>query len=115
MTHESVPDAAALEGPVTLRAYDVPVPRDPHAVNGPLSALPSPVARALAFVAIIVAGIAGAVIGFALVDVQSDDAGDVARGIGLLIGGVVFAAGTSVVAVLVLRAVGEWRDIGDRR
>lgn len=81
----------------------------------PLSALPSPVARALAFAAIVVAGAAGALIGWAFVDVQC--AGDCSTGtaIGALIGGLLAAGGTAVVAVLVLRAMGEWRELGDRR
>lgn len=80
----------------------------------PLSALPSPLARILAFVSIIVGGVAGALIGYALVDIQAENAGDVAKGIGLSIGAIVTAGGTAIVAVLVLRAVGEWRSIDDR-
>lgn len=80
----------------------------------PLSALPSPLARVLAFVAILLGGLAGALIGFALVDIQVADASDVALGLGLLTGAVVTAGGTAVVAILVLRAIGEWRDINDR-
>ncbi len=33
----------------------------------------------------------------------------------VLIGAVVTAAGMSIVAVLVLRAIGEWREIQDRQ
>ena len=33
---------------------------------------------------------------------------------GLLVGAVVCAAGMAVVAVLALRAMGEWREIADR-
>lgn len=86
----------------------------PRQIDAPLSALPSPLARALAFVGILVGGLAGALIGYALVDVQSEDAGDLALGLGTLIGGTAFAGGTAVIAVLVLRAIGEWRDINDR-
>jgi hypothetical protein len=80
----------------------------------PLSALPSPLARALAFVGIVLGGAAGGLIGFALVDLQCSGACDVPIGIGVLIGSVVAALGTAVVAVLVLRAQGEWREIQDR-
>lgn len=80
----------------------------------PLSALPSPLARILAFVSILVGGVAGALIGYALVDIQAENAGDVARGIGLLVGAIVTAGGTAIVAILVLRAIGEWRTINDR-
>lgn len=93
-----------------MRAYD-----DPVTDERPLSALPSPLARVLAFVSILVGGSGGAVIGYALVDIQYDGASDLPRGLGLLIGAVVAAGGTAIVAVLVLRALGEWRDIGDRR
>lgn len=81
----------------------------------PLSALPSPFARAVAFVSILVGGAAGAVIGFALVDIQYSGSADWPRGLGIVIGAVVAAGGTAIVAVLVLRALGEWRDINDRR
>lgn len=91
------------------------VANTPQSASSPLSALPSPLARVLAFVGILVGGLAGALIGYALVDVQVDDAGDIALGIGTLIGGTAFAGGTAVVAVLVLRALGEWRDINDAR
>jgi len=84
------------------------------ATERPLSALPSPVARILAFVSILVGGVAGALIGYALVDIQAENAGDVALGIGLLVGAIVTAGGTAIVAILVLRAVGEWRTINDR-
>lgn len=80
----------------------------------PLSALPSPVARALAFVSILLGGVAGALIGYALVDIQVDDASDLALGLGLLAGAVITSGGTAIVAILVLRALGEWRSIGDR-
>ena len=99
----------------TARAYDVGVSTDPRVDVDSLSALPSPLARLLAFVGIIVGGLAGGLIGYALVDVQADDPGDVARGIGMLVGGIAFAGGTAIVAILVLRAIGEWRDISDRR
>lgn len=60
------------------------------------------------------AGVAGGLIGFTLVKLQCDGSCATARGIGLLIGAVVAAAGMSIVAVLVLRAVGEWRQIEQR-
>jgi hypothetical protein len=81
----------------------------------PLSALPSPLARAIAFAAILVGGLAGAIIGFALVDIQYSGEADWPRGLGIVIGATVAAGGTAIVAVLVLRALGEWRDINDRR
>ena len=76
-----------------------------------MSALPPVLARVLAFVAIVVGGACGGVIGAAVVDVQcTGDCGDSAA-IGGLVGAIVGAAGVAVVAVLALRAMGEWRTI----
>ena len=83
--------------------------------RSPLSALPSRFARALAFAAIVVAGAAGALIGWAFVDVQCVGNCSTPTTIGALAGGLVGALGTAVVAVLVLRAMGEWKELGDRR
>lgn len=80
-----------------------------------LSALPSGTARVLAFLAVLLTGLAGGLIGYALVDVQCDGACAAPLGIGTLVGSVIFAGGSAVIAVLVLRAVGEWREIQDRR
>lgn len=80
----------------------------------PLSALPSRAARVVAFGSVLIAGLAGGTIGFALVDVQCSGDCDVPSGAGMLVGSVSFAAGMSVVAVLGLRAMGEWRERGDK-
>ena len=37
-----------------------------------------------------------------------------AKGVGLLVGAVTAAIGMAIVAVLVMRAMGEWREIEDR-
>lgn len=79
-----------------------------------LSALPSTTARVLAFVAICVGGLAGALIGYALVDLQCSGNCDLAKGVGVLVGAILSAGGAAIVAVLVLRALGEWREISDR-
>ena len=71
-------------------------------------------ARALAFIAILIGGLAGALIGYALVDVQTDNASGLLLGLGIFFGSVLSAGGTAVVAVLVLRALGEWREIADK-
>jgi len=73
----------------------------------PLSALPSPLARVLGFAAIVLGGFAGGVIGWAFVAIQSDN--EVWRALGAAIGAIAAAAGTAVIAVLVFRAMGEWR------
>ena len=73
------------------------------------SALPSVGARMLAFGAILVAGACGALIGFAIVDLQCGGDCTAESGIGAVVGGVVGAGGVAVIAVLVLRAMAEWR------
>ncbi len=80
----------------------------------PLSALPSPAARVAAFVAILVGGLAGGLIGFTLVKLQCNGSCASPKGIGALAGALIAAGGMSVVAVLVLRAVGEWRQVEQR-
>jgi len=79
------------------------------------SALPPTGARIAAFVAILVAGVCGGLIGYAFVDLQSDGDSTVLAGIAGLVGAVVFAVGVGVVAVLALRAMGEWRVIEHRQ
>jgi hypothetical protein len=79
------------------------------------SALPSTTARVLAFVSILVGGLCGGLIGWAFVDLQCEgDCGTVAGASGLF-GAVVGAGGVAVVAVLALRAMGEWRTIQHRQ
>jgi hypothetical protein len=45
---------------------------------------------------------------------QCSGACDVPKGIGVLIGATLTAAGMGIVAVLVLRALGEWKELQDR-
>jgi hypothetical protein len=78
------------------------------------SALPSVRARVLAFLAILVAGACGGLIGYGVVDVQCTGNCTTARGWGLLTGAVMGTVGVAVIAVLVLRAMGEWRVIRSR-
>lgn len=80
----------------------------------PLSALPTVGVRISAFVAICLSGLAGALIGYSLISLQCEGDCGVPFGIGILIGAVVAAGGMAVVAVLVMRALGEWREIEDR-
>jgi len=90
---------------------------DPGAGRGdterPLSALPTPAARIAAFVAICLAGAAGAFIGRGLVELQCEGDCRLPEGLGLLVGALVGAGGMAIVSVLVLRALGEWRELGD--
>ena len=82
--------------------------------SGP-SALPSRRARLLAFAAILVAGVCGGLIGYAIVDVQCKGSCATPKGISALTGAVLAAGGVAIVAVLVLRAMGEWRQIVEDR
>lgn len=82
--------------------------------EGP-TALPAVGARVVAFVAICVAGLSGLLIGMALVRVGCKGDCGVAEGIGAVIGAVGAAGGVAVVAVLVLRAMGEWQAGTGRR
>jgi len=70
--------------------------------------------RITAFVAICLSGLAGALIGSSLVSLQCEGDCGVWTGLGLLIGAFAAAGGMAVVAVLVMRAIGEWREIEDR-
>ena len=75
-----------------------------------LSALPSRLARALAFSAILAGGACGALIGYGVMRsmCKGDDCGT-SRAVGAVFGGVFVAVGVAVIAVLTLRAMGEWR------
>ena len=76
-----------------------------------VSALPSPRARAVAFIAIIIGGLIGGLIGMLFVDLQCEGSCSTAKGLGFLGGAVAAAIGTAVVAVLAMRAMGEWQSI----
>ena len=80
-----------------------------------LSALPSVGVRIAAFAAICLSGLAGALIGYSLIALQCDGDCGVAKGLGLLVGALTAAVGMAIVAVLVMRALGEWREISDRQ
>lgn len=71
--------------------------------------LPSVRARAVAFAAIVVAGLCGLLIGRALVLLQCEGSCATSAGLGGLAGAVAGAGGVAVVAVLVLRAMSDWQ------
>ena len=75
----------------------------------PRSARPGRRARIVATLAILLAGICGGLIGFALVDVSCSGSCGWQLGVGTLVGAVTSAAGVAVVASLTLRAMHEWR------
>ena len=88
-----------------------PAPREPGSPDYAPTSLPSRGARILAFVAIVVGGLCGGLIGYGFTDLQcTDGCAGLAGGIGLL-GAAVGAVGVGVVAVLALRAMGEWRSV----
>jgi hypothetical protein len=72
--------------------------------------LPSRWAYVLAFAGVVFAGILGAIIGFGIADVSSHS--DIAHVVGMVIGALIGAGGVGIVAVLVLRAMAEWRRHG---
>jgi hypothetical protein len=92
-----------------------PSQHDSAPVERPLSALPPRGARIAAFCSIACGGLAGGLIGFALVDLQCSGSCDVPEGIGVFVGATLTAAGMGVVAVLVLRALGEWKELQDNQ
>jgi len=78
------------------------------------TSLPSLGARILAFIAILLGGLFGGLIGYGFTDLQCAD-GCAARAGGYgVFGAVVGAIGVGIVAVLALRAMGEWRTIQHR-
>ena len=97
-----------MDEPALPPENDLPIARGP-------SAVPPVGARVLAFVAIVVAGVCGGLIGYAIVHVQCHRACATPEGISAVVGAGIAAGGVSVVAVLVLRAMGEWRTIQRER
>ncbi|HLF41387.1 MAG TPA: hypothetical protein VI854_07935 [Acidimicrobiia bacterium] len=73
--------------------------------RGPVSRL----AVLAAFLAVVAGGLSGAAIGYGLVGIDCEGECGTAQGFGALIGGLIGAVGVAVVAVLVLRAMSEWR------
>jgi hypothetical protein len=78
------------------------------------NALPPVGARVLGFVAILIAGLCGGVIGYAFVDLQCSGDCTLVKGLGTLGGAIFGAVGVAVVVTLALRAMGEWRTIQHR-
>jgi TRAP-type C4-dicarboxylate transport system permease small subunit len=71
--------------------------------------MPSRTAYLLAFIAVVVGGLFGGIIGYGLVDVSSADASTTSKLVATFIGSVFAAGGVGIVAVLVLRAMAEWK------
>jgi hypothetical protein len=93
----------------SLLAMDRPEPAGPDYAP---SSLPPTGARVLAFLAILVGGLCGGLIGYAVTDLQGGSTA-LAGAVGVL-GAAGGALGVGVVAVLALRAMGEWRAVQHR-
>ena len=74
--------------------------------------VPSPTAYGLAFASVVVAGLLGGTIGYGLVDLSCTGSCGAAVLVGALVGAAIAAAGVGVIAVLVLRAMAEWKKTG---
>ena len=73
------------------------------------SAAPPTSARILAFVAVLVAGACGGLVGYAVTDLQCADGCTTMAGAVGLFGAVAAAIGVGIVSTLTLRAMAEWR------
>ncbi|HEV8625233.1 MAG TPA: hypothetical protein VG034_12305 [Acidimicrobiia bacterium] len=95
-----------MEPPVPIRPPDDPGEHPYAASRGALIG---------AFVAVVVAGLSGAAIGFGLVDIGCTGDCSTLSGLGALFGGLLAAGGVAIVAVLLLRSMAEWKAGGIRR
>jgi len=77
------------------------------------TAAPSLLARVLAMGAILVAGLCGGLIGFAVIDLLYDSA--VLAGVVGVAGAAAAAAGVAVIVVLTMRAMAEWDSTSRRQ
>jgi hypothetical protein len=71
--------------------------------------MPTRTAYLLSFTAVVVAGLFGGVIGYGLADISSTGDDTPAKLVATFVGAVFAAGGVGIVAVLVLRAMAEWR------
>jgi hypothetical protein len=87
---------------------------DPPPAEHLTSAAPSRGSRILAFLAVLVGGTCGALIGYGFTDLQCEGSCDTWLGVGTIVGALIGAVGVAVVAVLALRAMDEWDTIQRR-
>jgi hypothetical protein len=71
--------------------------------------LPPRSAFLLAFLSVVLAGIFGGIIGYGLVDVGCTGSCQAPKLAGTIAGAMIAAGGVGIVAVLVLRAMAEWK------
>lgn len=83
--------------------------KDPGEQGTLPAGLPSRGAYLLSFGSVVFAGIFGAIIGYGLVNVSSDEATAAEKLLGTIVGSIIAAGGVGIVAVLVLRAMSEWK------
>ena len=76
---------------------------------------PRRLGRVLIVLAVCAAGACGALIGWAVADLQCTGDCDVQTGIGGLTGAVLAALGTAVICVLATQAMAEWKAQEGRR
>ena len=81
------------------------LPNADHLFTAP----PRPV-QIFSFVAILIGGLCGGLIGYAFTDLQCSEGCSNLIGISAIIGALIGAGGVGVVSILVLRAVTEWRN-----
>ena len=98
---ESAPEDAPHDAPGNANADAEPDLLPPT--------LPSRTAFLLAFLSVVVAGLFGGVIGYGLVDVGCTGSCQTPKLVGVIGGALVGAGGVGIVAVLVLRAMAEWK------
>ncbi len=77
--------------------------------GGVPAGLPSRGAYLLAFGSVVLAGVFGGIIGYGLVDVGCTGNCSTAKVVGTVAGAATAAIGVGIVAVLVLRAMAEWK------
>jgi uncharacterized membrane protein len=71
--------------------------------------MPSRTAFLLSFVSVVLAGVLGGVIGYGIVDIDCTRGCAASKLLAAVLGAVFAAVGVGIVAVLVLRAMAEWR------
>jgi hypothetical protein len=98
-----VPSEPEKSGEPELSADDPTVSREAP------PQMPTSTAYLLAFVSVVIAGVFGGIIGYGLADVGCTGDCEGSKLLGTVIGATVAAGGVGIVAVLVLRAMAEWR------
>ena len=106
---KGVPDPPRPIGVATSSLAPVGTTASDAIPSVPPSAAPPIMARVLAFVAVLVAGACGGLVGYAVTDLQCADGCTMLAGSLGVLGAVGAAVGVGIVATLTLRAMAEWR------